>query len=248
MSQRERMSPVDTTWLRMDRPANLMVILGVWVLEGPVALKKARGAARRRALELPALPPESRGHPGRRLLARRSELRPRPSHEAGEAAGSRRETRAGTLCRRPRLRAARSEPSALDDAYRRKIRGRRGGGVPHASRDRDGIALMGVTMALVDGGDNKSRHAGRPGRRRRLAAEPDGPGRGGDQRRKPGLGLDPAHRAQSRAPSVAGRGLSARRRGRRRRARLSALHAQRQPDPLQGQAAWGRNASPGASR
>ena len=40
MSQSERMSPVDTTWLRMDRPANLMMIVAVWLLEGPVALDK----------------------------------------------------------------------------------------------------------------------------------------------------------------------------------------------------------------
>jgi diacylglycerol O-acyltransferase / wax synthase len=36
MSHRERMSSVDTTWLRMDRPNNLMMIVGVWMLEGPV--------------------------------------------------------------------------------------------------------------------------------------------------------------------------------------------------------------------
>ena len=40
MSYSERMSPVDTTWLRMDRPANLMMIVAVWLLEGPVALDK----------------------------------------------------------------------------------------------------------------------------------------------------------------------------------------------------------------
>ncbi len=40
MSHSERMSPVDTTWLRMDRPANLMMIVAVWLLEGPVALDK----------------------------------------------------------------------------------------------------------------------------------------------------------------------------------------------------------------
>jgi len=40
MSHSERMSSVDTTWLRMDHPANLMMIVGVWVLEGPVALDK----------------------------------------------------------------------------------------------------------------------------------------------------------------------------------------------------------------
>lgn len=38
MSHNERMSSVDTTWLRMDRPANPMMIVGVWILEGPVAL------------------------------------------------------------------------------------------------------------------------------------------------------------------------------------------------------------------
>ncbi len=40
MSYSQRMSPVDTTWLRMDRPANLMMIVAVWLLEGPVALDK----------------------------------------------------------------------------------------------------------------------------------------------------------------------------------------------------------------
>ena len=36
MAHSERMDPVDTTWLRMDRPTNLMVIVGVLVLAGPV--------------------------------------------------------------------------------------------------------------------------------------------------------------------------------------------------------------------
>jgi diacylglycerol O-acyltransferase len=40
MSRRERMSSVDTTWLRMDRPANLMIIVAVWMLEGPVAIDR----------------------------------------------------------------------------------------------------------------------------------------------------------------------------------------------------------------
>src|SRR5574337_180957 len=40
MSRRERMSPVDTTWLRMDTPANLMMIVAVWIIEGPVALQR----------------------------------------------------------------------------------------------------------------------------------------------------------------------------------------------------------------
>jgi len=35
MPQRVRMSPVDTAWLRMDSPGNLMMIVGVDVFEGP---------------------------------------------------------------------------------------------------------------------------------------------------------------------------------------------------------------------
>jgi len=40
MSHGERMSAVDTTWLRMDRPTNPMMIVAVWMLEGPVTLDK----------------------------------------------------------------------------------------------------------------------------------------------------------------------------------------------------------------
>ena len=40
MSHSERMSSVDTTWLRMDRPANPMMIVRLWILKGPVALDK----------------------------------------------------------------------------------------------------------------------------------------------------------------------------------------------------------------
>ena len=40
MSRSERMSLVDTTWLRMDRTDNPMMIVAVWILEGPVAVDK----------------------------------------------------------------------------------------------------------------------------------------------------------------------------------------------------------------
>src|SRR5271166_4713967 len=40
MSRSERIAPVDTWWLRMDRPHNLMTIVTVWILEGPVALDR----------------------------------------------------------------------------------------------------------------------------------------------------------------------------------------------------------------
>jgi diacylglycerol O-acyltransferase len=36
MSRSERMSSIDTSWLRMDKPTNLMMITGVIMLEGPI--------------------------------------------------------------------------------------------------------------------------------------------------------------------------------------------------------------------
>jgi WS/DGAT/MGAT family acyltransferase len=41
-SDRERMSAVDTAWLRMDRPTNLMMIVGVWVLDEPLEFDRFR--------------------------------------------------------------------------------------------------------------------------------------------------------------------------------------------------------------
>ena len=51
MSKRERISPVDTAWLRMDRPTNLMMIVGIMMFDG--ALDYAR---LRRTLEARLLP------------------------------------------------------------------------------------------------------------------------------------------------------------------------------------------------
>jgi WS/DGAT/MGAT family acyltransferase len=39
MAKRERISSVDTAWLRMDRPGNLMMICGVLVLDQPIEFK-----------------------------------------------------------------------------------------------------------------------------------------------------------------------------------------------------------------
>ncbi len=51
MSKRERLSPVDTAWLRMDRPANLMMIVGVLIFDGPLDHARLR-----RTLEARLLP------------------------------------------------------------------------------------------------------------------------------------------------------------------------------------------------
>ncbi|BDI05518.1 WS/DGAT/MGAT family O-acyltransferase [Sphaerotilus microaerophilus] len=51
MPARERMSPVDTAWLRMDRPSNLMMIVGVMYLPGPVDASRLRATVERRLVQ-----------------------------------------------------------------------------------------------------------------------------------------------------------------------------------------------------
>ncbi len=53
MIKSEPMAPVDTTWLRMDRPANPMVIVGVLMLQGPVDLDRVERTIADRLLAIP---------------------------------------------------------------------------------------------------------------------------------------------------------------------------------------------------
>lgn len=53
MSTRERMSSVDTAWLRMDRPNNLMMIVGVMVFGGKVDYQRVLKTLRARLLPYP---------------------------------------------------------------------------------------------------------------------------------------------------------------------------------------------------
>lgn len=50
MSSRESISHVDTAWLRMDRPSNLMQIVGVMLFEGQLDYKRLRASIERRML------------------------------------------------------------------------------------------------------------------------------------------------------------------------------------------------------
>jgi len=50
MALNERMDPVDITWLRMDRPANPMVIVGVLTLAGPVDVRRLEATLAKRIL------------------------------------------------------------------------------------------------------------------------------------------------------------------------------------------------------
>jgi diacylglycerol O-acyltransferase len=53
MVKSERISPVDTTWLRMDRTANPMVIVGMLMLEGPVDAERVERTVAQRLLAMP---------------------------------------------------------------------------------------------------------------------------------------------------------------------------------------------------
>ena len=49
----ERMSPVDRAWLRMDSSANLMMILGVWIIKPGVSFDAVTKRLEERLLQYP---------------------------------------------------------------------------------------------------------------------------------------------------------------------------------------------------
>ncbi|WP_241838972.1 wax ester/triacylglycerol synthase family O-acyltransferase [Rhodoferax antarcticus] len=104
----ERMSKVDTAWLRMDSPSNLMMIMGVWIIKPAVHYADVRERLAERLLKYPRfsqrvqvdatgaswvtdphfdinrhvrlekLPPSSKKHPTQALQARLAELAMEP--------------------------------------------------------------------------------------------------------------------------------------------------------------------------
>ena len=162
MSRSEPMSLVDTWWLRMDRPHNLMTIVTVWILEGPVALDRLEKQLGERHLTYRRYRQKvefARGGPywvddPRFDLAhhmRRVRLPGRGDKEAFERF-------AGDLA---------SEPFDFNHPlWTIHIVEKYEGGAAvvlrwhHAMAD--GAALIGVTMALVDGPVGESRRAAPP--------------------------------------------------------------------------------------
>jgi hypothetical protein len=52
-SKRAKMSAVDTAWLRMDRPSNLMMITGVMVFLRPIRLERVKKVIEQHFLRFP---------------------------------------------------------------------------------------------------------------------------------------------------------------------------------------------------
>jgi len=161
MSRSERMALVDTYWLRMDRPHNLMTIVTVWILEGPVALDRLenqlfeRHLTYRRYRQRVELPggPYWRDDPHLALAHHIKRVR-LPGHGGKEEL----ERFVGDLA---------SEPFDFNHPlWTIHIVEKYEGGAAvvlrwhHAMAD--GAALVGVTMALVDGPVGKSRLAAPP--------------------------------------------------------------------------------------
>lgn len=161
----ERMSKVDTAWLRMDSPSNLMMILGVWIIRPAVSFAATCQRIEARLLKYPRfgqkvvqdatgaawvtdtsfditrhvlrekLPPSAKAHPQQALQARLAELALQP----------------------------------LDPRYPlwdfRLVEHYQGGSVLVARIHHciaDGLALIAVIQSLVDGGTEPPQPAARP--------------------------------------------------------------------------------------
>jgi len=162
MTHSERMSPVDTTWLRMDRPQNIMMIVAIWVLEGPVALDRLENQLAERYLTYRRYRQKvefARGGPywvddPHFDLAHHIKRLKLPGRGGKDAL----QRFVGDLA---------SEPVDFNHPLwtTHIVEDYEGGAavvfrVHHAMGD--GVALMGVTMALVDGPVGESRRAAPP--------------------------------------------------------------------------------------
>jgi len=163
----ERMSKVDTAWLRMDSDSNLMMILGVWVLRPGVSLADLRERVRERLLPYRRFVQVARQDATgahwiddpdfdieRHVLSRPLE------RKRGQAAQAALQARIADLALQP-----------LDHAYPlwcfELVEDHEGGSALIARIHHciaDGIALISVMMSLVDGGHLPPKRVRKPSR------------------------------------------------------------------------------------
>jgi WS/DGAT/MGAT family acyltransferase len=163
----ERMSKVDTAWLRMDSDSNLMMILGVWVLRPGVSLSDLRERVRERLLPYRRFVQVARQDATgahwiddpdfdieRHVLSRPLE------RKRGQAAQAALQARIAELALQP-----------LDHAYPlwcfELVEDYEGGSALIARIHHciaDGIALISVMMSLVDGGALPPKRVRKPSR------------------------------------------------------------------------------------
>lgn len=151
----ERMSKVDTAWLRMDSPSNLMMIVGVWILRPGVAPDALKERVRERLLPYPRFVQIAREDAAgahwtrdpdfqidRHIVTHKLKRRP------GQTEQDALQDRVGDLAMQP------LDPD--HPLWRFELIERYDGGSALIARIHhciaDGIALISVMMSLVDGG------------------------------------------------------------------------------------------------
>jgi WS/DGAT/MGAT family acyltransferase len=156
------MAPVDTTWLRMERPANHMVIVGVLALEGPVDVARLETTLADRLLAIPR-------------FRQRTEARPTGFWWSDDAqfdiARHIKRIRLPGAGKKPELEqfVAELASTPLDPQHPRWqfhiVEDYEGGAVVVARIHHaigDGIALIGVLLSFTDGYVNPVRRRPRP--------------------------------------------------------------------------------------
>ncbi len=172
----ERMSKVDTAWLRMDNAHNLMMIVGVWVLKPGITLKALSERIEERLLKYPRfgqrVVEDATGatwvsdqnfdignHVTRETLARK------PAGREQEAL----QDRLGELAMQPLDKKRPLWQFHLVENYQ--------GGSAMMVRIHhciaDGIALIGVTQSLVDGGSSPPQRKASEAKREGMEAAED---------------------------------------------------------------------------
>jgi len=162
-----RMSQVDTAWLRMDSPANLMMILGVWILKPALSYATVSRRIEQRLLQYPRFAQRVQhdltgvswvADPDFRIAHHvvREHLPPHPAGGAQQAL-------------QDRLAELATQPLALDrPLWQFHLVEDYDGGSALLARIHhciaDGMALLAVTESLVDGGPSPP--ASRPPARR----------------------------------------------------------------------------------
>lgn len=162
----ERMSKVDTAWLRMDSPTNRMMIVGVWVLRPGITLSALQNRVRERLLPYRRFVQLARedaagahwlDDPDFRL--ERHVSAHRLTHRRGQSEQAALQDRVARLAVQPLAPQHPLWQFELIEQYQ--------GGSALIARIHhciaDGIALIGVMMSLVDGGAEPPRRVRRPG-------------------------------------------------------------------------------------
>ncbi len=123
-AEREPMSKVDTAWLRMESPSNLMMITGVLIFRDRLDVAKVRKLLARALAGLSPFPSARGRYRERGVLGNRFGPRHGLARPPRRAAGQGRQARSREMGQRQGVDCARSCASALAVPCRRQLRAR----------------------------------------------------------------------------------------------------------------------------